>query len=199
MRYMLIVLFSYNVFGSVVCQFLHFKNGINLDIERVERAYNLAKKAHKNQKRKFEKQPYIVHPERVAQKVLIYSGSEEMVIAAILHDVVEDSNITIQVIKNEFGPEVSRLVSELTNNQRAIKKIGKTKYLIKKLNEISEEAFLIKLLDRKDNLSDIHLAKSEFRKKYIDSTRDILSGIKRDLNDTQKEIIEEIKITLNSI
>jgi len=67
------------------------------------------------QDRKYSKVPYIVHPINVMQIVRSVTDDEAMLIAAILHDVVEDTAITIDEIYSEFGERVGDLVDDLTD------------------------------------------------------------------------------------
>ncbi|WP_281951086.1 RelA/SpoT family protein [Nitrosophilus kaiyonis] len=80
---------------------------------KVEYALNFAIKAHENQFRK-SGEPYVVHPILVASIVGYISHDETMVIAALLHDVVEDTPITIEEIYKNFGKDVANLVEGLT-------------------------------------------------------------------------------------
>lgn len=80
-------------------------------------ALTFAKVAHRNvgQLRKYTGEPYIVHPIEVASIVRSVPHTNEMLMAAFLHDVVEDTGIPIEAIEENFGKEVSQLVSELTD------------------------------------------------------------------------------------
>jgi (p)ppGpp synthase/HD superfamily hydrolase len=70
------------------------------------------------QLRKYTFEPYIVHPAEVASMVMAHGGTDAMVAAAWLHDVVEDTGVTIELIRAEFGSEVSDLVGWLTDVSR---------------------------------------------------------------------------------
>ena len=77
------------------------------------KAFEFAKEAHKEQKRE-SGAPYIIHPIEVAILVSEYKLDVNSVIAALLHDTVEDTNTTIDDIKNNFGQEIAYLVDGLT-------------------------------------------------------------------------------------
>jgi (p)ppGpp synthase/HD superfamily hydrolase len=79
-------------------------------------AYDLAHGAHDGQQRKDNGAPYLTHPLRVAQLVEEASFDEEVVAAALLHDVVEDSEINLSDIARRFGPRVAEIVSALTED-----------------------------------------------------------------------------------
>lgn len=82
---------------------------------RVREALDFARKAHTDQKRKYSGEDYIVHPIEVAEIVVSIGGTEEMVMAALLHDVVEDCEVTHEEITSRFGPVVGAYVEGLTD------------------------------------------------------------------------------------
>ena len=81
----------------------------------VKKALEFATEAHKGQVRKYTGEPYIVHPIEVMELVKQVIDDPEMQAAALLHDVVEDTPVSINEIKDEFGPRVAALVSDLTD------------------------------------------------------------------------------------
>ena len=83
----------------------------------VEKAYTFATAAHAavGQKRKYDGADYIVHPTRVANLVKQYGGTDTMIAAAYLHDVVEDTDVTMDVITSLFGSIVAKYVDDLTD------------------------------------------------------------------------------------
>ncbi|MCD8296538.1 MAG: HD domain-containing protein [Prevotella sp.] len=125
------------------------------DMERIKAAYELAAEAHSNQKRKTG-QPYIIHPISVARIV-----AEELelganpVIAAFLHDVVEDTPYTIEDIRERFGDDVAFLVDVVTKRKKD--KYDKSKQVDNYrqiLNSVKYDvrALLVKLADRLHNM-----------------------------------------------
>lgn len=80
-----------------------------------DKAVKFATKAHGTQVRKYHGTPYISHPLAVAEIVKSVPHTEEMLVAAVLHDVVEDTIVTIDEIATEFGPVVAELVHFLTD------------------------------------------------------------------------------------
>ena len=81
----------------------------------VKRAAEFATSAHEGQVRKYTGVPYIVHPIEVMEIVKTVDHDDEMLAAALLHDVVEDCGVTIEDIVKEFGSDVASLVSALTD------------------------------------------------------------------------------------
>ena len=84
---------------------------------RTQPALTYATAAHAavGQRRKYTHEPYIVHPIRVANTVDSYGGTDDMISAAYLHDVVEDTRITIEDINDMFGSVVAVIVDGLTD------------------------------------------------------------------------------------
>lgn len=125
------------------------------DMERIREAYRFAREAHASQKRKTG-EPYILHPIAVAQIAATELNLDtNPVIAAFLHDVVEDTPVTIDEIKARFGEDVAFLV-------RVVTKQKKEKYAVSKqvdnyrqmLNSVQYDirALLVKLADRLHNM-----------------------------------------------
>lgn len=122
-----------------------------------DRALVFASGKHQGQVRKSTGVPYIEHPIRVSQIVEQYKVSthiEELRVAALLHDTLEDTHTTAEEIARYFGGMVASLVVELTSDADRIASMGKLAYLKKKLQGMSSYALVVKLADRLDNISD---------------------------------------------
>ena len=89
------------------------KQNPQYDSEKIKQAYDIAKEAHQNQKRR-SGEPYIMHPVAVAHILLNFGMDNECIISALLHDVVEDTKVSIDFIKEHFGDEVALLVDGVT-------------------------------------------------------------------------------------
>ena len=87
------------------------------DRKKIEEAYLYARKKHEGQFRK-SGEPYIYHPIEVAYIIATLHGGPSTIIAGLLHDVVEDTNTSIDEIKEIFGSDVALLVDSLTKIQR---------------------------------------------------------------------------------
>ena len=83
------------------------------DLTMIERAYRIAKEAHKEQKRK-SGEPYIIHPLCVAIILADLELDKETIAAGILHDIVEDTEMTEEELTAQFGQEVALLVDGVT-------------------------------------------------------------------------------------
>ncbi len=86
--------------------------------ERYESALALAARAHQGQVRKAGGDPFIVHVIHVSVILLRHGFSEDVVIAGLLHDVVEDQDIPLSDIEARFGPDVAEMVAMLTERKR---------------------------------------------------------------------------------
>ena len=83
-------------------------------MKQLDKAIQFATKAHEGQTRKYTGEPYIVHPLAVMEIVKTVEHTEEMLMAAVLHDTVEDCDVTLDQIAFNFGHVVADLVEELT-------------------------------------------------------------------------------------
>lgn len=81
----------------------------------LEKALIFATDAHKGQFRKYTGDPYITHPIAVSKIVATITNDEDMIAAALLHDTVEDTEVTLQQIEENFGSRVALFVENLTD------------------------------------------------------------------------------------
>jgi len=166
------------------------------NISDIRKALYFAIESHDGQFRKFSGLPYVHHPVGVAQIVRKHKKSKhikELIIAALLHDVVEDTYVTIEMIREIFGDMVANIVQELTSDPILIEQMGKPKYLLMKMLNMSSYALVGKLSDRLHNCDDLANGTEKFRKNYVTETRFILNGLSdRYLSETHLSLIEEI-------
>ena len=127
-----------------------------MDENIIERAVAFAKKAHEGQFRKGTDVPYIVHPVEAMEIVKTLTDDEEVIAAAVLHDVIEDTAYTEEDIRSEFGGRVAELVKAESENKRkgipedATWKIRKTE-TIKEMKTAPIDAKMICLGDKLSN------------------------------------------------
>jgi (p)ppGpp synthase/HD superfamily hydrolase len=168
-----------------------------------EKALKFATKAHQlvGQKRKYSGEDYIVHPIEVAGLVADNNGTDEMIAAAYLHDVVEDTGVSLEEIRAEFGDTVARLVDDLTNvskpsdgNRRTRKALD-----LKHTAQSSEEAKIIKLADLISNTKSIVQNDPSFARVYLSEKRDLLKVLKsgHKLYSVAQSLLEESWNKLN--
>jgi len=145
---------------------------------RIQSAVIFAWEKHFGQKRDGGN-PYFVHLDRVAHIVSQYNHTEDVLMAAYLHDTVEDTDCTIEDIVEKFGQGVADMVFQLTNTYSDhLEFDAKSKATLEHAQHITiREAKLIKLADRLDNLRDCHHWKYVRQAKYILNTKLLLEGL----------------------
>ena len=139
------------------------------DTPLINKAKMLAGKAHEGQFRKYSGMPYIVHPIEVATIVQTVEHSDEMIAAALLHDVVEDTDYSFEDIAKEVSPEVTDVSSPQDGNRKVRKAIDKDH-----LAEQNAEVQTIKLADVISNSQDIKANDPKFAKVYIEEMKALL-------------------------
>ncbi len=146
------------------------------DTPLVTKAKMLAGKAHEGQFRKYTGMPYIVHPIEVATIVQSVDHTDEMIAAALLHDVVEDTEYSFEDIAKEVSPEVAELVEGLTDiskpqdGNRKVRKSMDKDHLAQQKAEVQT----IKLADVISNSQDIKANDPKFAKVYIEEMKALL-------------------------
>ncbi len=130
-------------------------------------AIDFAHELHAGQRRKSLPLPYITHPADVV-RLLVRWGIEDYTIlsAAMLHDALEDCDVTPYTMSLRVGPEVTRLVEELTYDGPAHNAHAKKQWLESFLTK-SPEALVIKLADRHENVRDYTLTNPDYAKTYL--------------------------------
>ncbi|MEY8509606.1 bifunctional (p)ppGpp synthetase/guanosine-3',5'-bis(diphosphate) 3'-pyrophosphohydrolase [Lachnospiraceae bacterium 42-17] len=187
------------------------------DVSMIKKAYALAREAHGNQFRK-SGEPYIVHPLWVSIILASLEMDKETITAAMLHDVVEDTEISEEEISKDFGKEVALLVDGVT-------KLGQLSYSSDKLEVQAENlrkmflamakdirVIIIKLADRLHNMRTLQFMTPAKQKEKAKETMDIyapiaqrlgISRIKTELDDlalkySQPEVFFELVDQINA-
>ena len=170
----------------------------NTDISMIEKAYDIARTAHEGQCRK-SGEPYIIHPLCVAIILADLEMDKETIVAGLLHDVVEDTVITIDEIADAFSEEVALLVDGVT-------KLGQLSYDADKVEVQAENlrkmflamakdirVILIKLADRLHNMRTLKYMAPEKQKEKAKETMEIYAPLAQRLG------ISKIKIELDDL
>ena len=152
------------------------------DISMIEKAYQIAYDAHKDQRRK-SGEPYIIHPLCVAIILADLELDKETLVAGILHDVVEDTVMTEEEITAIFGEEVALLVDGVTKLTQISWTIDKVEIQAENLRKMflamakDIRVILIKLADRLHNMRTLQYMKPEKQKEKARETMDIYAPI----------------------
>ncbi len=170
----------------------------NADISMIEKAYQVANAAHKGQCRK-SGEPYIIHPLCVAIILADLELDKETIVAGILHDVAEDTVMTVEEIAQEFSDEVALLVDGVT-------KLGQLSYDADKVEVQAENlrkmflamakdirVILIKLADRLHNMRTLKYMRPEKQKEKAKETMEIYAPLAQRLG------ISKVKIELEDL
>ncbi|MBQ1251971.1 MAG: bifunctional (p)ppGpp synthetase/guanosine-3',5'-bis(diphosphate) 3'-pyrophosphohydrolase, partial [Firmicutes bacterium] len=179
------------------------------DWDKIVDAYLFAKEAHEGQKR-HSGEPYIVHPLSVAEILTEVEADDKTIIAGLLHDVVEDTEYTIEYIEEQYGQDVAVLIEGVT-------KLGKVKGRTKseqKMENIRKmilamatdiRVIIVKLADRLHNMRTLQFHSSETKRRQIaQETLDIYSPLanrlgvfqfKWELEDLCLQVLEPEKYT----
>jgi (p)ppGpp synthase/HD superfamily hydrolase len=149
----------------------------------VERARIFATAAHAavGQTRKYTGEPYIVHPIEVAKIVENHGGSNAMIAAALLHDVLEDTSVTFDVLETEFGSEVAELVLWLTDVSKPEDGNRSTRRALDRQHSAAApaEAQTVKVADLISNTRSIVAHDPGFAKVYLEEKRLLLEVLTR--------------------
>jgi len=152
------------------------KNELDVDEKRIRLAYDFADAAHEGQKR-FSGAPYITHPLNVAYRLLDFHPDEDMIVAALLHDVSEDTERTLDDIEEVFGPGVRNLVRGLEKLSKVRSNIDEphVENLRKMFVSMASDlrVILIKLCDRWHNMDTLEYVREEKQRRIAKETLDI--------------------------
>ena len=147
----------------------------------IDFACEFAIEAHGSQLRKYTSEPYINHPISVARLVASVTDDCEIISAALLHDVIEDTAVTFNEIKNAgFGLSIAKLVNEVTDVSRPSdgNRAHRKRLDLEHLSKASKRAKTIKLADLIDNSSSICKHDERFAKVYMQEKEALLDVLK---------------------
>lgn len=151
------------------------------DLDYLRRAFELAQKAH-NDQRRISGEPYISHPLAVTSILADLELDLETLVAGLLHDVVEDTRVSLKEIKEQFGPEVAALVDGVT-------KLGRLEFRSKEEQQVENlrkmflamakdiRVILIKLADRLHNLRTLKHQSPEKQREIAAETLEIFTPL----------------------
>jgi GTP pyrophosphokinase len=157
------------------------ESGRNYDREKIEKAYKLAYKAHDGQLRS-SGEPYICHPVTVAGLLVNLGMDTDAIVAAMLHDVVEDTDYELKDIEKEFGSDVAKLVdgvTKLSNLPYVSTEVAQAENLRKMLIAMNDDirVIIIKLADRLHNMNTLQYLKEQKRRDKSLETLEVYAPI----------------------
>lgn len=163
-----------------------------MDMPSVFDAIKFSNWKHRGQVREGSGRPYITHPIAVSYLVAAYKRSKvlaALLCAAILHDVLEDTDATYEELERKFGKLVASLVEELTDDPEEKAHLGKLEYQKRKLLRLTSYALLLKLCDRLHNVSD------QPSKKQLTQTLELIAFLEanRKLTRPQAALVADIR------
>jgi GTP pyrophosphokinase len=161
------------------------------DVDLLRRAYRLAKEAHTGQTRK-SGEAYITHPVAVTEILTRYGMDAATLAAALLHDTVEDTPVTLEQINAEFGPEIAHLIDGLTKLDRieyTSREAAQAATIRKMVVAMAQDmrVLLIKLCDRLHNIRTVSALREEKQKRVAAETLDVYTPLAHRLG------VQEIK------
>lgn len=168
------------------------------DLSLVQKAYEVAREAHKGQYRK-SGEPYIIHPLCVSLILTDLKMDKESISAGLLHDVVEDTSMTIEELQELFGDEVAFLVDGVTKLGQISDAMDKTEEQAENLKKMflamakDIRVLLIKLADRLHNIRTLNFRKPVKRIKVARETMDIYAPLAHRLG------ISKLKMELDDL
>ena len=171
------------------------------DKDLLEKAYNFASDGHMNQKRA-SGEPYITHPLQVALYLSDLSMDLETIIAAILHDLIEDTDITYKNIKKEFGSDVANIVDGVTKLDRIqynTNEEAKAEAIRKMVIAMSKDirVLILKLADRLHNIQTIEYLADHKQERIASETLYVYAPLAHRLGlQNIKHILEDVSFGL---
>ena len=155
------------------------------DISVLVAAAAFAAEKHRDQRRKdADASPYINHPIALANVLAGEAGIVDVqtIVAALLHDTVEDTDTTAEELRRLFGDDIAAVVLEVTDD-KSLPKAHRKRLQIEHAANLSQRAKLVKLADKICNLRDIRLSPPvdwplERRREYVDWARRVVDGLR---------------------
>jgi len=122
-----------------------------LDFDLINKAIYWAKKYHGDQKRK-SGEPYYSHPLEVAYMISEYKLKTDVIVASILHDIIEDTEVTVEMIQVTFGERIAEMVDRLTRDRPDGSKLSVEEIINNAYTLKDQDVLMIKLIDRFHNM-----------------------------------------------
>jgi (p)ppGpp synthase/HD superfamily hydrolase len=121
----------------------------------IEKALQVASKAHENQYRKNTDIPYIIHPVAVGMMLMKAGYDEDIIAAGILHDTVEDTSLTLGELESDFGAKIAGIVEGCSEPDKSLPWKDRKEHTIEFLRSASEEVRVVACADKLHNIRSI--------------------------------------------
>lgn len=158
--------------------------GNTLDLDLVHTAIHWAKKYHDGQFRK-SGEPFYTHVLAVTYLVADHNLKTEVIVASILHDIIEDTEVTIGMVLDNFGWRIAEIVDRLTRDRPDGTRLSVEEVLDQACERHDTEVILIKLFDRLHNISTMRFLPREKQKKKVAETIENFLILAEELSLTQ--------------
>ena len=142
-----------------------------LDFGLINKAIDWVKKYHDGQFRK-SGEPFYTHPLEVAYMIADHKLKTDVIVASILHDIIEDTEVTFEMILEEFGSWIAEMVDRLTRDRPDGTKLSIQQIIENAYKHSDNEVLLIKLMDRAHNLNTARFKSPEKIKILVEETLD---------------------------
>ena len=170
------------------------------DLAKILDAASFAAEKHQDQTRKGNGQPYINHPIEVAKLLAEVGGiyDDDMIIAGLLHDTVEDTDVTFEELEERFGNRATGFVRELTDD-KSLPKQERKRLQVEHAPHMTDEAKQIKLADKISNIRDVTENppegwSNERRLEYVEWGERVVAGL-RGSNPKLERLFDELVAT----
>ena len=152
-----------------------------LDFALINKAIYWAKKYHGEQKRK-SGEAYYTHPLEVAYMISDYKLKTDIIVASILHDIIEDTEVTAGMIFDNFGQRIAEMVDRLTRDRPDGTKLSVEEILENAYKHKDKEVLLIKFIDRLHNMETLDSMSDSKKQKIALETATVIIPFSEDIN-----------------
>jgi GTP diphosphokinase / guanosine-3',5'-bis(diphosphate) 3'-diphosphatase len=158
------------------------KTRTDLSVSRIQRAYDFARKAHEGQFR-MSGDPYVCHPIETAKILVGIQAAEDVVIAGLLHDVPEDTDMTVRDVEKRFGKHVAKIVSALTKLSKVYYRHSMGERQVQSLRKMFVETandvdvVVVKLADRLHNMKTLQYLRPDKQQRIASETLEIYAPL----------------------
>jgi (p)ppGpp synthase/HD superfamily hydrolase len=153
---------------------------------------HFARQAHEGQSRKFQDEPYWVHPKRVGDQILEELKDKQLAATGYLHDTIEDTDATFDELEELTSTAIASWVDILSHDSPE----DKVRAIDNSIGDVTP-ARIVKLYDRLDNVRDLEHVNDDFAESYAEETVRLLDRFaERELTEIEKELVGRISDTI---